>query len=95
MKLNDVAGRIGSTQALEAPAKQLAAVAKKLIPAGPLNGEARNSVKHCPCAEPVATSRVTANAARRAPRRFMAASLVNPRSTRRGPRTRIDRQFTR
>jgi len=44
-----------------------------VMSAGPLPGEARNSVKHCPRAELVATSRVTASTARRAPLEFMIA----------------------
>ena len=79
------AGRIRPTLPGSNSVNQRFASGPAVMPSGKLNGDARNSVKHCPCAVPAATSRVTANAARRAPRRFMAASLVNPRSTRQGP----------
>jgi hypothetical protein len=54
-----------------------------VMSSGPLPGEARNSVKHSPRAEPVATSRVTASTARSAPLGFMIAPPYPSRA--RGP----------
>src|SRR5215813_14174953 len=44
-----------------------------VMSSGKLNGDARNSVKHCPCAVTAATSRTTPSTNRNAPLGFMTA----------------------